>query len=135
MKNTRFVFGIWVLLLALMVGFYSCEKDVDLIVSGIYTNELAEQSCINLFEEIDFIDKKAFEWLQSEEEFTIVSGFILFSRIALPFISGNPSRMILNGSPAVCASMVFIFSQSSDAFQLERLLIEFLLIDDIFNYS
>ena len=34
-----------------------------------------------------------------------------FFEDVLPFISGNPSKIILKGSPAVCASMVFIFSQ------------------------
>ncbi|MCF6366284.1 MAG: DNA alkylation repair protein [Bacteroidales bacterium] len=59
------------------------EEKADKIVSNIDTNELAEQSCLNLFEKLDFADKKAEEWILSEHKFTVVCGFILFSRIAL----------------------------------------------------
>ena len=59
------------------------EDLADIIVSAIDTNELAEQSCLNLFEKLDFADKKADEWIHSKHEYTIVCGFILFSRIAL----------------------------------------------------
>ncbi len=59
------------------------DELADEIVSQIDTNELAEQGCLNLFEKLDFADKKADEWIHSEQEYTIVCGFILFSRIAL----------------------------------------------------
>ncbi len=59
------------------------EKDAESIVSKIDTIELAEQSCINLFEKLEFAEKKAIEWINSDKEFIITSGFILLSRIAL----------------------------------------------------
>jgi len=59
------------------------EERVDYIVSKIDTNELAEQTCLNLFEKTEFGDMKAKQWIFSEKEYIVVCGFILFSRIAL----------------------------------------------------
>lgn len=59
------------------------DELADEIVLQIDTNELAEQGCLNLFQKLDFADKKADEWILSKHEYSIVCGFILFSRIAL----------------------------------------------------
>jgi len=59
------------------------EKDVENIVFNIDTIELAEQTCINLLEKLDFAEEKAIEWIKSEKEFVITTAFILISRIAL----------------------------------------------------
>ena len=59
------------------------EKEVDVIVENINTIELAEQTVINLLEKLNFANKKAIEWIKSDKEFVITTGFILISRIAL----------------------------------------------------
>lgn len=59
------------------------ENEVDTIVKKINTIELAEQTVINLFEKLSFANKKAIEWIKSDKEFIITTGFILISRIAL----------------------------------------------------
>jgi len=59
------------------------QEDAERIVLKIDTIELAEQTCLNLFEKLPFADLKAINWINSEKEFVITCGFILFSRIAL----------------------------------------------------
>lgn len=59
------------------------ESEADSIVNNINTIELAEQTSINLLEKLTFADKKVIEWINSENDFVVTTGFILLSRIAL----------------------------------------------------
>ena len=58
------------------------EKQINAILDGINNIELAEQSCINLFEKIPACRNKAVKWIAQENQWIKVTGYLIFSRIA-----------------------------------------------------
>ncbi len=86
------------------------EDFVEKIAQNLFTNELAEQACLNLFEKLQFIDKKAAEWIFSDKEFVIVSGFIIFSRLALSKkdISEHISKIIRQAEKLAAHKSLFV---------------------------
>ncbi len=58
------------------------SEEIDKIVQDIYTIELAEQTCINLLEKVQSCHNKAIEWIRSDKEFVITTGYILYSKLA-----------------------------------------------------
>lgn len=57
-------------------------EQIDKIVQNIYTVEIAEQTCINLLEKVKSCHDKAIEWIRSDKEFVITTGYILYSKLA-----------------------------------------------------
>lgn len=58
------------------------QKDIQQIIKQISTQELAEQTVINIFEKDRKYFQKALQLINSDKEFEITTGFILFSRVA-----------------------------------------------------
>ena len=58
------------------------SEQIDKIVQSINTIELAEQTCINLFERVEYCKNKAIDWIKSEKEFVTTVGYILLSKLA-----------------------------------------------------
>ena len=55
----------------------------DEIVNSIYTTELAEQHSMNLLDKLDFALEKCKIWINSDNDFVKITGFIMLSRLAM----------------------------------------------------
>jgi len=63
------------------------DEKIEHIVQNIPNIEIAEQTCMNLLENIPTCFNKAYNWVQSESEFVKVTAYILYSRLALKNIN------------------------------------------------
>lgn len=59
------------------------SEEINIIVQNISNIELAEQTCIQLLEKIPYCAENCLNMVQSNDLFTKITGYILFSRIAL----------------------------------------------------
>ena len=62
----------------------------DIWVEDMRYPELAELTCMNLFQHLPYASEKAFEWMADEREYFQLCGFLLLARLLM---RGNP----LNG--------------------------------------
>lgn len=51
--------------------------------SAVNNQEIAEQYCFNLLQELPYADILAAEWITEKEEFLQVTGFLLFARLCM----------------------------------------------------
>ncbi|MCF6184686.1 MAG: DNA alkylation repair protein [Bacteroidales bacterium] len=72
-------------ILALMIDDISKlnNDEINKIIEDISTQELAEQTVLNILEKDKKFYDKAFELISSDTEFKISCGFVLYSRIAM----------------------------------------------------
>lgn len=60
-------------------GFF--PEIADIWVENIRNIEIAELTCMNLFQNLPYAPAKSFQWIASEEEFTQVCGFLTIARL------------------------------------------------------
>lgn len=53
----------------------------DIWVENIRNTEIAELTCMSLFQNLPYAPAKSFQWIASEEEFTQVCGFLTIARL------------------------------------------------------
>ena len=53
----------------------------DIWVENIRNIEIAEMTCMNLFQQLHYAPAKSFHWIASEQEFTQVCGFLTIARL------------------------------------------------------
>lgn len=55
----------------------------DIWVENICYPEIAELTCMNLFQDLPYASEKAFEWMADEREYFQFSGFMLMARLLM----------------------------------------------------
>ncbi|MEG1562411.1 MAG: DNA alkylation repair protein [Bacteroides sp.] len=55
----------------------------DIWVEAMPTMEIAELSCMNLFQHLPYAPAKSFHWIASEEEYAQVCGFLTIARLLM----------------------------------------------------
>ncbi|MDH6535076.1 DNA alkylation repair protein [Parabacteroides sp. 52] len=56
-------------------------EQAELWAAGVKQQEIAEQLCMNLLQELPFAEELAMKWICREEEFFVVMGFLLLARL------------------------------------------------------
>ncbi len=59
------------------------KEAADRWVTGIVNQEIREQICKNLFQEVDFSDDLVREWARSDDESVRTTGYWLFARLCI----------------------------------------------------
>ena len=68
-------------ILSTMIQDPASFEDADLWVDEINNLELAEQACMNLFCKLQDAPQLAQRWIQSEKSYTLICGFLLYTRL------------------------------------------------------
>ncbi|NDV65388.1 DNA alkylation repair protein [Bacteroides sp. 224] len=55
----------------------------DIWVEDIHNMEIAELTCMNLFQNLPYIPAKTFQWIAGEREYTQVCGFLTIARLLM----------------------------------------------------
>lgn len=69
------------------------EEDLERWVKQIYSWDVCDQACTNLFQKTRFFHKKLVEWTQREEEYVKRAGFVLVSKYG--YADKNPDDEIV----------------------------------------
>ena len=61
-----------------------CMPEIaDIWVENIRNIEIAELTCMNLFQHLPYAPAKSFHWIAAEEEYTQVCGFLTIARLLM----------------------------------------------------
>ena len=66
----------------------------DIWVEDIRNIEIAELTCMNLFQHLPYAPAKSFHWIASEDEYTQVCGFLTIARLLMK--KGDMSERVEN---------------------------------------
>lgn len=75
----------------------------DIWVENIRNTEIAELTCMNLFQNLPYAPAKTFQWIASEDEYTQVCGFLTIARLLMKKgdMAERPASEFLD--QAICA--------------------------------
>lgn len=55
----------------------------DIWIAGMHTPEMAELTCMNLFQRLPYAPEKAFEWMAAEGDYFQLCGYMLMARLLM----------------------------------------------------
>lgn len=58
-----------------------CPEIADIWAEGICNSEIAELTCMNLFQHLPYAPAKSFQWIASEKEYVQICGFLTIARL------------------------------------------------------